>query len=73
VGGTSSGYGMGKAAGFSSRRLARVRDLLERLIDSGFAPGSVFAVARRGEVHLRAGYLALEGEGSRTPISAKSR
>ena len=71
MGGTSSGYGTGGTAGFSSRRLARVRDLLERLVDSGFTPGAVLAVARRGEVHVRAaGYLALEGEGSRTPTAS---
>jgi Beta-lactamase len=71
VGVTSSGYGSGGARAFSSRRLARVRDLLERLVDSGFAPGAVFAVARRGEVHVTAAsYLAFEGEGSRTPMAS---
>jgi CubicO group peptidase (beta-lactamase class C family) len=71
VSGTSSGYGKGGARAFSSRRLARVRDLLERLVDSGFAPGAVFAVARRGDVHITAaGYLALEGEGSTMPMAS---
>jgi CubicO group peptidase (beta-lactamase class C family) len=71
VGGRSSGYGRGGARAFSSKRLDRMRDLLERLVDSGFAPGAVFAVARRGEVHIRAaGFLALEGAGSQAPMAS---
>ena len=70
MGGTSSGYGRGGARAFSPKRLDLVQDLLERVVDSGLAPGAVFAVARCGEVHIRAaGYLALEGEGSRTPMA----
>jgi CubicO group peptidase (beta-lactamase class C family) len=57
--------------GFSPKRLARVREVLERYVDSGFAPGAVAAVARHGEVHIEeAGHLAFEGEGSRTPMAA---
>ena len=37
------------AGGFSSKRLARVRELLERHVDSGFVPGAVAALARHGE------------------------
>ena len=56
--------------GFSSKRLARVRELLERHVDSGFVPGVVAVLARRGEVHIEArGNLAFEGAGSRTPMS----
>src|SRR5205809_8122477 len=56
------------AGGFSSKRLARVRELLERHVDSGFVPGVVAVLARHGEVHIEAtGNLAFEGAGSRTP------
>ncbi|WP_199736872.1 MULTISPECIES: hypothetical protein [Micromonospora] len=56
------------AGGFSSKRLARVRELLERHVDSGFVPGAVAVLARHGEVHIEAvGHLAFEGAGSRTP------
>jgi CubicO group peptidase (beta-lactamase class C family) len=56
------------AGGFSSKRLVRVRELLERHVDSGFVPGAVAAVARHGEVHIEAaGNLAFEGEGAGTP------
>ncbi|SCL25223.1 serine hydrolase domain-containing protein [Micromonospora inyonensis] len=58
------------AGGFSSKRLARVRELLERLVDSGFVPGVVAVLARHGEVHVEAtGNLAFEGAGSRTPMA----
>ena len=58
------------AGGFSSRRLARVRELLERQVDSGFVPGVVAVLARHGEVHVEAtGTLAFEGAGSRTPMA----
>jgi CubicO group peptidase (beta-lactamase class C family) len=71
VGGTSAGYGRGGARAFSLKRLDRAWGLLERLVDSGFVPGAVFAVARGGEVHGRAaGCLASEGEGSRTPMGS---
>lgn len=40
--------------GFSSKRLARVRELLERHVDSGFVPGVVAVLARHGEVHVEA-------------------
>jgi CubicO group peptidase (beta-lactamase class C family) len=56
--------------GFSSKRLARVRELLERTVDSGFVPGMVAVLARHGEVHIEAtGNLAFEGEGSSTPMA----
>ena len=56
--------------GFSSKRLARVRELLERHVDSGFVPGVVAVLARHGEVHIEAtGNLAFEGAGSRTPMA----
>jgi CubicO group peptidase (beta-lactamase class C family) len=59
------------AGGFSSKRLARVRDVLERHVDAGYVPGAVAVVARRGEVHIEAtGTLAAEGEGSGTPMAA---
>ena len=55
--------------GFSSKRLTRVRDVLSRYVDSGYVPGAVAVVARRGEVHIEAmGTLAFEG--SRTPMAA---
>src|SRR4051812_3640546 len=58
-------------AGFSSKRLARVRELLERHVDSGFVPGVVAVLARHGEVHMEAtGTLAFSGEGSTTPMAA---
>ncbi len=57
--------------GFSSKRLARVRDVLERHVDSGYTPGAVAVVARHGEVHIEAtGNLAFEGAGSRAPMAA---
>jgi CubicO group peptidase (beta-lactamase class C family) len=56
--------------GFSSNRLARVRGLLQRHVDSGFVPGAVAVLARHGEVHVEAtGTLAFEGAGSRTPMA----
>ncbi|HZC27436.1 MAG TPA: serine hydrolase domain-containing protein [Actinopolymorphaceae bacterium] len=57
--------------GFSPKRLTRVREVLERYVDSGIVPGAVAAVARHGEVHIEAaGTLAFEGEGSGTPMAA---
>jgi len=57
--------------GFSPRRLARVRDVLERHVDAGYVPGAVAVVARHGEVHIEAtGSLAFEGAGSGTPMAA---
>jgi len=57
--------------GFSSKRLARVREVLERCVDSGFVPGAVAVVARHGEVHIEAtGTLAFERTGSGTPMAA---
>src|SRR5438093_2593730 len=57
--------------GFSPKRLAHVRDLLARNVDSGFAPGALAVVARHGEVHVEAtGNLAFEGAGSSTPMAA---
>src|SRR5438270_13203598 len=57
--------------GLSSKRLARVRDLLARHVDAGFVPGALAVVARHGAVHVEAtGNLAFEGAGSRTPMAA---
>jgi len=57
--------------GFSSKRLARVRDVLGRHVDAGDIPGAVAVVARHGEVHIEAiGNLAFEGAGSKTPMAA---
>ncbi|MFJ6167634.1 serine hydrolase domain-containing protein [Micromonospora orduensis] len=56
--------------GFSAKRLVRVRDLLERHVDSGFVPGLVMVLARRGEVHVEArGTLAFQGAGSGAPMA----
>src|SRR5215216_2134683 len=61
---------MGTAGGFSSKRLARVRELLERHVDSVFVPGAMAVLARHGAVHLEAtGNLAFEGAGSQTPMA----
>ena len=58
------------AGGFSSSRLARVRRLLERRVDSGFVPGALAVLARHGEVRVEAvGTLAFEGAGSQTPMA----
>lgn len=58
------------AGGFSLKRLARLRDLLERQVDSGFVPGMVAVLARHGEVHVEAtGTLAFEGAGARMPMA----
>ena len=57
--------------GFSSKRLARVRGVLERHVDAGYVPGAVAVVARHCEVHIEAtGNLAFEGAGSRMPMAA---
>ena len=57
--------------GFSSKRLARVREVLERYVECGYVPGAVAVVARHGEVHIEGtGTLAFEGAGSRTPMTA---
>jgi len=57
--------------GFSLKRLARLRLLLERHVGSGFVPGVVAVLARHGEVHIEAtGNLAFEGAGSATPMAA---
>jgi CubicO group peptidase (beta-lactamase class C family) len=57
--------------GFSSKRLTRVRDVLSRHVDAGYAPGAVAVLARHGEVHIEAaGQLAFEGAGSATPMTA---
>jgi len=56
--------------GFSSKRLARVRGLLERHVDSGFVPGAMAVLARHGQVHIEStGSLAFEGAGSRTQMA----
>ncbi|GLY24222.1 serine hydrolase domain-containing protein [Micromonospora sp. NBRC 101691] len=47
-----------------------MRQLLHRHVDSGFVPGVVAVLARRGEVHVEAtGNLAFEGPGARTPMA----
>jgi len=57
--------------GFSSKRLARVRDVLDRLVNHRFIPGAVVALARRCEGHIEAtGNLAFDGAGSATPMAA---
>src|SRR5579859_743703 len=57
--------------GFSPRRLARVRDILDRQVEAGYIPGAVAVVARHGEVHIEAaGNLAFAGAGSSTPMAA---
>ena len=57
--------------GFSSKRLARVREAVGRYVDAGDVPGAVAVVARRGEVHIEAmGNLAFEGPSSKTPMAA---
>lgn len=58
------------SGGRSSKRLARLRGLLERYVDSGFVPGAVAVLARHGEVHVEAtGNLAFDGAGSKTPMA----
>src|SRR5262249_10154434 len=55
---------------FSLKRLARLRGLLERHVDSGFVPGMVAVLARHGDVHIEAtGNLAFEGAGSKKPMA----
>jgi CubicO group peptidase (beta-lactamase class C family) len=57
--------------GFSVKRLTRVPNLLERHVESGFVPGMLAVLARRGEVHVEAvGNLAFEGAGSKTAMAA---
>src|SRR5919198_609365 len=59
--------------GFSVKRLARLRGLLERHVDSGFVPGMAALLARHGDVHFEAtGNLAFEGAGSRTPMAGNT-
>ncbi|MDH2413775.1 serine hydrolase [Nocardioides sp. CER19] len=56
--------------GFSTPRLARVRELLEHHVDSGFVPGALAVLARHGHVRVEAaGTLAFEGAGSATPMA----
>jgi len=56
--------------GFSSKRLARLRDLAEQWVGSGLVPGMVVVLARHGEVHVEAtGSLAFAGSGSATPMA----
>ncbi|GAB3501150.1 serine hydrolase domain-containing protein [Amycolatopsis cihanbeyliensis] len=59
------------AGGLSSKRLTRVREVLERHLDVSHEPGVIAVIARRGEVHIEAaGHLAHEGAGSRIPMAA---
>lgn len=56
--------------GFSSKRLARLRGLLERHVESGFVPGMLAVLSRHGEVHVEAtGHLAFDGAGAGTPMA----
>ncbi len=56
--------------GFSAKRLTRVRELLERHVDSGFVPGALAVLARHGAVHVAAaGRLAFAGAGSNTEMA----
>ncbi|BCJ29364.1 serine hydrolase domain-containing protein [Actinocatenispora sera] len=56
--------------GFSTKRLVRVRDLLERHVGAGFVPGALMVLARHGETHVEAvGSLAFEGAGAATPMA----
>ncbi|MEV7327427.1 serine hydrolase domain-containing protein [Micromonospora sp. NPDC093244] len=58
------------AGGFSAKRWVRVRDLLERLVDSGFVPGALVALSRHGEVLVEAtGALAFQGAGAGIPMA----
>ncbi|NEA33597.1 serine hydrolase domain-containing protein [Streptomyces sp. SID13031] len=57
--------------GFSQKGLVRLRESLERLVDSAFVPGVTAVLARDGQVHVEAvGSLAFEGPGSKTPMAA---
>jgi CubicO group peptidase (beta-lactamase class C family) len=58
------------AGGFSAKGLIRVRELLDRHVDSGAVPGVLVVLARHGQVHIEAtGTLAFEGAGSSTPMA----
>ncbi|MBV9173298.1 MAG: beta-lactamase family protein [Chloroflexi bacterium] len=58
------------AGGFSSKRLGRLREQLERPVDARLVPGVVAVLARHGDVHIEAtGTLAFEGAGSSTPMA----
>lgn len=51
-------------SGLSPTRLTRLRDVMNRHVDSGQVPGLVALVARRGEVHVTAaGTVAAGGSG----------
>jgi CubicO group peptidase (beta-lactamase class C family) len=59
------------SGGFSAKRLARLRGLLELHVDSGFVPGMLVLLARRGDVRIEAtGSLAFEGADSGKPMAA---
>lgn len=56
--------------GFSLKRLVRLRELLERQVDSGLVPGALVVLARHGQVHIEStGTLAFEGAGSLTSMA----
>jgi CubicO group peptidase (beta-lactamase class C family) len=58
------------AGGFSAKRLVRVRERIERLVDSGFVPGMMVVLARHGEVHVEShGTLAFQGTGADVPMA----
>ena len=55
--------------GFSSKRLGRVREQLQRRVDGGFVPGALVVLARHGAVHVEAvGAFAFDGAGAGTPM-----
>src|SRR5689334_8029165 len=57
--------------GLSTKRLARLRRVLERIVESGSAPGALAVVARHGAVHVETvGNLAFEGPGASAPMAA---
>jgi CubicO group peptidase (beta-lactamase class C family) len=57
-------------SGLSAKRLTRVRDFIDRQVDSGYIPGAIVVLARHGEVHIEAaGNLAFAGAGSKTPFA----
>lgn len=56
--------------GFSARELTRVRGQLERLVGSGFVPGAMMVLARRGDVRVESvGTLSFDGAGVHVPLA----
>ncbi|GIJ46244.1 serine hydrolase [Virgisporangium aliadipatigenens] len=53
------------AGGFSPKRLVRLREFLQRQVDSGFVPGVTAVLARHGDTYAETiGTLAFEGAGA---------